>query len=93
MAQNMRSGGQPIRPGPHIGFYDVPESQHYLRSEANFKLHIKMQFSMHIRHFHSLKRNSAQAAQKQPFSKPMCSCNASIPRKCGFWLFKLIYSD
>ena len=34
----------------HIGFYDVQKSHNYLRCELNFKLHIMMQFSMHINH-------------------------------------------
>ena len=68
----------------HIGFYDVQKSHNYLRCELNFKMHIMMQFSMHINHLNSLKRNNSPAALKQPFQTPMFSFNASIPRKFDF---------
>ena len=59
----------------------------------NFNVHIKRQFSMHINHFHSLKRNDSPAALTQAFCTPMCSFNASIPRNFGFLLFKMNFSD
>ena len=71
-------------PCAHLGFYEVQKSQNQLRCELNFKLHLMMQFSMNMNHFHSLKRKNSVAALKQPFQTPMCSFNASIPRKFDF---------
>ena len=79
-----RRGALPSRSRSHLGFYEVQKSQNQLRCELNFKLHLMMQFSMNINHFHSLKRNNSVAALKQPFQTQMCSFNASIPRKFDF---------